>query len=450
MKHRPRRSLRWRLTCAGASLGALALAVAVFLLVFGGAILNGYGKPKAERAFAAAHPGLSLQIDTLEYSWSANRLVARSVTLRGSNTTLQVGRISLTGVHWVPLLWGAAVPADVLAQASLDATNLNVELQLAGYEIRCGRLRASVPDSHLIAEEVELRPWMEDEAFFAARDFRRTRFHVVVPECRVQDLAYDELLAGRSYRAGSVQVSRPAFDALVNWDKPVPPFAATPLMVHEALASIRQPLQVGSLSITNGLLRYCERRAIGSDPAVLTFGALSLSVQGLANQPGPNTAIQVHGQGDLMNAGTLKVRLSIPVTPSDFSLHYSGSLSAMDLTRLNAFLDTAEYLRIKSGTVQEAAFEINVTASQALGFVQATYADLEIALLDHQNGTEKGLDNRVASLLANVLKVRNSNDPDASRAMTVGEVSYTRSPDDEFQQFLWFALRTGVLDVISH
>jgi len=33
--------------------------------------------------------------------------------------------------------------------------------------------------------------------------------------------------------------------------------------------------------------------------------------------------------------------------------------------------------------------------------------------------------------------------------MKEGEVNYTRRPDDEFQQFAWFALRTGVLDVIS-
>jgi hypothetical protein len=33
--------------------------------------------------------------------------------------------------------------------------------------------------------------------------------------------------------------------------------------------------------------------------------------------------------------------------------------------------------------------------------------------------------------------------------MKEGVVSYTRRPDDEFQQFAWFALRTGVMDVIS-
>jgi hypothetical protein len=237
---------------------------------------------------------------------------------------------------------------------------------------------------------------------------------------------------------------------LVNRDQPVEPFVKRPLMVHEALAAIRQPLQVDNLSITNGHLTYCERVVAGANPGVLTFGAVSLFVEGIANRSEAAAAIQLRGQGDLMDAGTMKVLMTIPITPADFSLHYSGSLSAMDLTRLDAFLEIAEHIRIKSGSAQEASYEIDVTNGQARGRVRAIYKDLEMAVLDKKTGTEKGLDNRVASFLENVLKIRSSNAPDASGSMKEGKVNYTRRPGDEFQQFAWFALRTGVMDVISH
>jgi hypothetical protein len=418
--------------------------------MFGGAILNGYGKGKIERAFAKAHPGCALRIGKLDYSVGADLLVAHSVTLSAPNAMLKAGRISLTGVHWAQLLWGKAAPAEVLAKASLEATNLDGEFPQAHYGIRCVRLRASVPGSELIAEGTELRTLVGDEEFFAAHDFRTTRFHVVVPECRVSGVAYGELLQGKSYRARSVHFSQPSFDALVNRDKPVEPFVKRPLMVHEALAAIRQPLQVDSLSITNGHLTYCERVVAGADPGVLTFAAVNMSVAGIANRGEASAAILLQAQGDLMDAGTLKVRMTIPITPPDFSLHYSGSLSAMDLTLLDAFLDIAERTRIKSGSAQEAAFEIDVTAGQARGRVRGIYSDLEIAVLDKQTDTEKGLGNRVASFFANALKIRKSNAPDASGSMKEGEVNYTRRPEDEFLQFAWFALRTGVLDVISH
>ena len=289
------------------------------------------------------------------------------------------------------LLRGTAAPADILAEAGLDATNLDLQFPREHYGIRCQRLRASVPGSELIAEETELRPINGDEAFFAAHAFRTPRFHVVVPECKVVGLAYGDALRGKSSRAQSAHFSRPSFEAMINRDKPPAPFVRSPLMVHEALAlPIRPLLQVDRLSITNGHFKYCERLAVGADPAVLTFAAVSLWVEGIANRGEPTAAIQLRGQGDLMEAGTMKVRMSIPIMPPDFSLHYSGSLSAMDLTRLDAFLGTAEHTRIKSGSAQEAAFEIDVAAGQARGHVRAIYKDLEITVLGKQTGVRKG------------------------------------------------------------
>jgi hypothetical protein len=445
VKNSRRLSLRKLSAYVGLCLGAVVLAVAVFILVFGGAILNRYGKEKVERAFAKAHQGYALRIGELDYAVGANRLIAQSVTVGATNFTLKIGRISLMGVSWSRLLWGKAALADVLAKLSLDATNLDVEFPQAQYGICCARLQASVPGSELIAEGTELRPLAGDEAFFAAHVFRRTRFHVVVPECRVLGLAYGELLQGKSYRARSVHFSSPSFDAFVNRDKPPEPFVKSPLMVYEALASIRQPLQVDSLSVTNGHIRYSKRLAVGADPRVVTFGAVSMSVEGIANRGEANAAIQLRGQGDLMNVGTMKVLMSIPITSPDFSLHYSGSLSAMDLTRLNGWLVNE---RIKSGSAQEATFEIDVTAGQARGRVRAIYRDLEISVL-HKTGNEKKQVNRVASFLAKVIKIRNSNTSEGSGSMKEGKVNYTRKPEDTFLKFAWFALWSGILDVIS-
>jgi hypothetical protein len=434
----------------GLCLGAAILAIAVLILVFGGAILNHYGKQKAERAFAKAHPGYVLQIGKLDYAWGANRLIAQSVTLSTSNSTIQAGRISLTGVRWVRFLWGKAALAEVLAKAGLDAANLEVEFPQAHYGIRCERLQVSVPDSVLLVEGTELKSLIEDEAFFAAYAFRATRFHVVVPECRVLGLAYGELLQGKSYQARSVHFSLPSLDALVDRYKPFEPFVKSPLMVHEALAAIPKPLQIDSLSITDGYLKYSEQVVAGADPGVLTFTAVNMSIKGIANRGEDSTAILIQGQGKLMDAGVLKVQMTIPVTSPDLSYHYSGSLSPMDLTPINAFIANAEQTRIKSGWAKEAAFDIDVTAGYARGHVRAIYRNLEIAMLDIQTSSAKGMANRFSSFLANLLKIRSSNAPDASGSMKEGVVNYARKPDEEFIQFSWFALRSGVLDIISH
>jgi hypothetical protein len=66
-------------------------------------------------------------------------------------------------------------------------------------------------------------------------------------------------------------------------------------------------------------------------------------------------------------------------------------------TRLEAFLEIAERTRIKSGSVEEGSFEIDVTAGEARGLVRAIYSDLVIAVLDKETGTEAGVANRIAT-----------------------------------------------------
>lgn len=432
-----------------AALAGLVLVAGLLVLLFAGAAVNHWGKPRLERAFAGAQPGAVLHIGDLDYAVLANRLVARSIAIHASNQVLRLERVSVTGVRWSWLMRGAPDWGPALAEVRLDATNLHVTFPRAHYELRWTRLRASVPAAELIAEGATLRALGGDEAFFAAHEFRQTRLELSVPEVRMQGLAYGDLLRGESYVAGSIELLRPELGVLVPRYKPAKPFVRSPLMVHEALAAIGRPLRVGTLRITDGLVTYSEGVEPGAEPAVLSFGDVNLSAEGVANLGEAGAAIEIRGQGSLMHSGVLVVRMSIPIAPEDFSMRYSGSLGAMDVRRLDAFLDVAEHLRIKSGDVKEASFEIDVGDGHARGRVRAAYENLEVAMLDRETGTEAGLDNRVVSWLANLLHVRASNDSTAMGTGKEGQVNYTRAPDDEFLQFIWFALRSGVVDVMS-
>ena len=429
-------------------LGGVILFAAVLIPWLGGAILSGYARRKVERAFAEAHPGCVLRIGTLDYSLGANRLEAQTVTLDTPGAALAVGRVTLTGVRWARLLLGRTARAEVFAKASLDVTGLRMEFTHAHYGIRTARLRASVPGSELVAEGTELRPLLGDEALFAADAFRTTRFHVVVPECRVMGWAFSDWIQAGAFRAREVQVLHPSLDLLADRDKPVQP-GPSPLMVDQALAAIRPPLQLDLLSITDGHLTYGERVVVGAAPGVLTFTALEMRAEDITNRGGAAAAIRLKAQGKLMGAGALKVQMTLPLTGPQVSLHYTGTLSAMDLTSLDAFLDHAEHIRIKSGWVDGVAFEVGVIAGRAHGQVHGNYRDLKMAILDQTTGTEKGPRNRVATFLMNTFRLRHSNGPDAAGGVKVGKVDYRKKQDDSFMQVVWFSLRSGVLDLIK-
>ena len=131
------------------------------------------------------------------------------------------------------------------------------------------------------------------------------------------------------------------------------------------------------------------------------------------------------------------------------SFQYSGSLDVMDPARLNSFIEVGERLRIKSGILQSATFDVNVTTGRASGTCAGDVQGSDHRSLNRRTGSERGAFNRITSFITNAMKIRGTNMPDKSGSMKIGEVKYTRKPDDTFLQLVWFSLRSGVGDVIG-
>ena len=194
---------------------------------------------------------------------------------------------------------------------------------------------------------------------------------------------------------------------------------------------------------------YGERFVYGSKPGFITFDSMQVSAKGIANHVDREAILVIDAQGIFVNAGTMKVHMIIPVPSPEFSFHYSGSLSKMDLSPLNSMLEISDQMRIKTGVLQEATFDVNVISGRASGTLRGVYNDLTLAAIDKETGSEKGFSNGFISFITNNFKIRKTNVPDKSGSMKIGTVKYLRVADDPFIQFEWFALRTAVRDVVG-
>jgi hypothetical protein len=253
-------------------------------------------------------------------------------------------------------------------------------------------------------------------------------------------------LEGKNYRAHAIEIHDASLDILLNKDKPDSRDTSGSLMPNEILASIKGNLQIDRLSITNGQLRYAERFEVGAKPAIVTFDSMQASAAGIANHGPRGSSIIIQAQTTFVNAGMMKLNITIPVASRDCSLQYSGSLSRMDLKALNSFLEVSDHMRIKSGVLEEATYDINVVAGRASGTVRGVYRDLTLAAIDKGSGSENGLSDRLTSFIANTFTIHKDNVPGS---MKVGVVNYMQVRDDPFFQYEWFALRTGVRNVLG-
>ncbi len=433
------------------AIGAVILVCALIVIFFADPLINTYVKPRMTNAFTDAYPGSFLQLGDMHYSFWKNRLECDSIVLKtaGASLTVRATPFSIGGIGWLGLLLGSDLSAERLSSAVLEVRHLVLKFQHSQTELRFGMLHVSAPESEMVAESVKYGSLLDDEQFFANSQFRQTRSRFDIPHLRILGLDCLSLLQGRLYKAKSITVQDLFAELLVNMDKPYDKSSTPPLMPNEALSLMKETIQINSVKITNGRLIYAEQYAPAAVPGVVTFTNINVSARGIANHAvHPDTTV-IEGEGLFMNAGTMKLLMAIPLTSKEFSLRYSGSLTRMDVAALNTFIEPAEHRRIKSGVLHSAEYDIQVRAGVASGTLRVAYHDLSIASLNKKTGSEKGIVDRVSSLIGAIFVVRRSNVPNEEGNMKIGDCKYTRYPDDYFTQYVWFALRNGVADVVG-
>ena len=436
----------------GLIIGAFVLICAIAFFLFFNSFLNNVVKPRLTDAINKGYPSYSISIGHMHYSLPRNQLDFDSVALGAGNGTITatVSRFSLSGIGRLFLLSGGKRGIAGFTRARFDAKGLRMGSSGSPYAFLCKRLRVSTRDSTVEADSINYYPAAGDEEFFKGSQYRRTRFTVVIPRCTVRGLALIDLLQGKRYCTREIQINGAAFDILVNKEKPAAPETSSPLMPNELLSAIKGDVAIDSLILSDGKLKYGERFAVGAEPAFVTFEDMMVSAKGIANHGSRKSLLTIRGQGKFMHAGTMKVLMEIPVSSPEFSIHYSGSLSGMDLSALNSYLEPGEQIRIKSGTLQSATYDVAIESGHAGGSLRAIYTNLNFAVINKSSGSEKGLSNRIVSFIANTFKIRTSNVPDKSGAIKIGKVDFSRQRDTTFLQFLWFSIRSGIKDVVGY
>lgn len=431
--------------------GAVILFILLLLVLFPDYFVNTFLKDRITKAFTDAYPTYTLQLSDMHYNIWKNRLGCDSITVRSNDSTFNcsVEKFSISGISWMKILLQKDYTSNVLTSSVTDAQNIVLSFQKTPDEYRFKALHISLPDSEMTADSIKYYSLVDDEKFFGKSKFRQTRFRIDIPQIKIIGLDFPELLKGNIYKARLINMDDVYADIMVNMDKPYNINSPNPQMPNEILYSMKEKIKLDSLKITNGKLKYSERFTIGKKPGVITFNKVNVSVSGIVNSSIHPESTIIHGEGLFMNSSKMKLLITIPLSSKDFSLKYSGSLNSMDVTKLNAFIEAGEYHRIKSGILQHATYNIDVNSGRARGTLKVAYQDLSIALLNKDTGSEKGIFNRILSFFGKVFVVRGSNMPDENGSMKIGEITYTRNPKDYFLQFLWFALRSGIADVVG-
>ncbi|MBK7497876.1 MAG: hypothetical protein IPI19_01925 [Ignavibacteriales bacterium] len=431
--------------------GTIFLVSILILVLFRDSFINSILKSKIINAFTNAYPEYSLQIREMHYSIWSNRLECDSIMLntKDPNFTCSLDSFSVSGINWIKILFQSDFNPTILSSSVIDGQNIVFNFLKSQEELRLGKLHISVMDSVIISDSIKYHPSINDVQFFANSQFRKTRSLLDISQIKILGFDFLSFLKEDTYSARKIIIHEVFADVLLNKDKPKDENEPNPLMPNEILSSIKKIINIDSLEITNGRLKYSERFEINAIPGVITFNKFNILVSGISNQTAkPETTI-ILANGLFMNTAPMKVFMAIPLTSKKFSLRYSGTVGKMDVSKLNVFLEPVENRHIQSGIIQSAYYSINVNSGKASGNLRVAYTDLSLAISNKDFGFDLGLFNHISNFIGDMFIIRTTNIPDENGSMKIGEINYTRNPGEYFFQYLWLSLRSGVADVVG-
>jgi hypothetical protein len=379
---------------------------------------------------------------------------------RTGDATLQLERLQwhMTGLEIDPSDPAAALRP--LFSRTIRATAENfVAYPDSVTMISVRSLTASLTDSTVEVLGAGIAPRLDDAAYARASRYSRTRVEAQLARVAATGLDFGALATGGSVHARRVEVDSFALDAYKDKRRPANPVQRRRRTPQQWIADLNGSLDVDSLLIRDARVTYRERRVDREQPGVLTFAAIQGIGTNIRHVPGRRTTddpMTLGIKARLQDAGALDVRFVVPLDAPRFDMTYRGTLGAMPAEAINALTEELFAMRISKGQVHRVDFAATVRGGVTRGEITPQFSDFSVAITEAGSSGVLGgggllgrVSRGVASMAANLLKVRSNNPERSNAAPLVGVVSHTYQSHETLPSFLWAGLRDGLLAVVK-
>lgn len=206
-------------------------------------------------------------------------------------------------------------------------------------------------------------------------------------------------------------------------------------MYSELLRSIKFPLLVKNLNVTNSYLQY-EEDNINENPAgKLIFSDFNLKAQNLNSNKGfHKTLVPISIQCKFMKTSPMNVNWSFDTARNDDFFKISGNISNLPAENINLFVQP--YLNITvQGEIRQLNFNYSGNNTHIFGDMNMIHKDLKVSILDKETKQKK----KFLSALVNLFVKSNS-----KKFPESVEVDVRRDNTKSFFNLFWRGIEEGL------
>ncbi len=279
-------------------------------------------------------------------------------------------------------------------------------------------------------------PDLPRQSFTAQTRTKKDWTRISVPRLAVHGADFRAMLDGRRIHADSVVVRGVEIASYKNRQTVVPQ-RVKPLF-RELPHKLGMPLDIGAVVAHDGQAVYEELPEKGAAAGRIHFERIEARIAPLSNSPAAAEKIAILAAGALMGVGALEARIELPVDSLDEHFTLRGTLSGMDLARMNPMIEPLARIRVRTGNLNRLDFDIEGGDWKGVTHMRFAYDSLRVELLNKAGTASWG-----GTLLANSVLILHSN-PMPGKEIRMAESAAARDPHRSNFNYWWRLCFAGV------
>lgn len=293
----------------------------------------------------------------------------------------------------------------------------------------------------LSAKGLEYKSTLDKVAFAQSFPYQKDRLDLTIPHFWMSGLSLGD------WGENGVSCERASVDSarlMIYKDKRLVEQTdkADVRLLIDRLRDIPLMFHMDTVTVVHAAISH-EERHHAQKPGRLRFDNLYASIYGLSSQH--EKPVSVDAQALFQQQGKVKAHFELNSSPARNKV--KGTLSAMDMTRVNDITVPAAGLLVESGDLYGLAFDFEYDDEAADGKVDMRYENLSLQFVDSET-QQQNFNQSIKSFLTNTLKVRSKNHEELNNYRT-GLIAYQRDKTKFEVGYWWQSLFSGIKSSIS-
>jgi hypothetical protein len=326
---------------------------------------------------------------------------------------------------------------------SLSLSNYHLLSEDSLNKVEIGKI--SFLDNDLIVENISFGPSVGRYNYLNQQGFQSDAIDGLIKKVTLENIDFNEYFENKKIRAQQIFLDNLELDVFRDKRLPLKEGVYKP-MPQDLLRNASFDLEVDSVKIRNGIIRYQEFAPKSMLPGSIYFGDLNMVmapfVMTKEEEEFPYEFTWVKANTKLMGEGEVNLNAKMFYT-EPYPMEVQIEIGEFDLTSINNMVSRGVFIKVLDGKVTDGKWNFIVDDNVARGDMDFQYEDLKIEFLDSltlERGTGKL---NLLTFLANTI-VKNDNPRKFLNKRVTSRIYYERDQSKFIFGGWWRATFSGL------